>query len=276
MLGIMTTLLFALALFFYVGASGTLVASFAGGRRVAPMAGRVLTAGAVVLHGAALISFAARYGELPLVGLAPSLATLAFLIALFLTASSLVTDSRPVGLVLVPLIAVLLAIALALGIAPAGQPLAFRGVWFALHVVLAFIGYAGLSISFAASLLWLLQFRELKDKRLGRVFRFFPALPVLDRLGRGGVSVGFPALTLALLLGWAFTVRFQGTLAASDPQVIWGMITWFVFAALLTVRTLGGANAERRAAQASIAGFAVVVLSYLVLRLFVTGGGVFL
>jgi HemX protein len=272
----MATILFALALVLYLGASGTLVASFAGGRGVAPRAGMAMTSGAVALHGAGLVAFALQHAELPLVGLAPSLSTLAFLIAVFLFITSLTTDSRPVGLVLVPIIAVLLAIALALGIAPTGQPLAFRGVWFSLHVLLAFIGYAGLAVAFAAGLLWLLQFRELKGKRLGRVFRFFPALPVLDSMGRRGLSIGFPALTLALLLGWAFTVRFHRTFAVADPQVIWGMITWLVFAALLAVRASGGANTERRAAQASVIGFVVVVVSFIVLRVFITGGGVFL
>jgi HemX protein len=272
----MATILFALALVLYLGASGTLVASFAGGRGVAPRAGMFMTAGAVALHGAGLVAYTLQFAELPLVGLAPSLTTLAFLIAVVLFTTSVTTDSRPVGLVLVPLISVLLAIALAMGIAPADQLLAFRGVWFSLHVILAFIGYAGLTLAFAAGLLWLLQFRELKDKRLGRVFRFFPALPVLDTLGRRALSVGFPSLTLALMLGWAFTIRFHRTFAVNDPQVIWGMITWLVFAALLGVRARGGADTERRAAQASVVGFVVVVISFVLLRVFITGGEVFL
>jgi HemX protein len=270
------TILFALALVLYLGASGMLVASFAGGRGVAPRAGIAVTVGAVALHGAGLLSFVLHHGELPLVGLAPSLSTLAFLIAVLLFTTSLTTDSRPVGLILVPLISLLLAIALGLGIAPTGQPLAFRGVWFSLHVLLAFIGYAGLAVAFAAGLLWLLQFRELKGKRLGRVFRFFPALPVLDSMGRRALSIGFPCLTLALLLGWAFTVRFHRTFAVADPQVIWGILTWLVFAALLGVRANGGANTERRAAQASVAGFVVVVIAFVLLRVFLTGGRVFL
>jgi HemX protein len=272
----MATILFAVALVLYLGASGTLAASFAGGRGVAPRAGVAMTGGAVALHGAGLVAFTIQHAELPLVGLAPSLCTLAFLIAVFLSTSTLASESRPVGLVLVPIIAVLLAIALALGIAPAGPTLAFRGAWFSLHVLLAFIGYAGLALAFAAGLLYLLQFRELKGKRLGRVFRFFPALPTLDTLGRRGLSIGFPALTLALLLGWAWTVRFHRTFAIGDPQVIWGVITWFVFAALLAVRASRSPDAGRRAALASVVGFVVVVVSYMVLRVFVTGGTVFL
>jgi HemX protein len=272
----MVTIFIAVALVLYLGASGTLAASFAGGRRVAPRAGMLLTTGAVILHGAGLLAFAARYAELPLVGLAPSLATLAFLIALFLLSAMAANESRPIGLVLVPLIAVLLAISLVLGIQPTGQAVAFRGLWFSLHVLLAFIGYAGLATAFAAGLLYLLQFRELKGKRLGRVFRFFPSLPALDTIGRRGLLIGFPALTLALLLGWAWAARFQPDFAPRHPQVIWGVLTWFTFAGVMGVRLVRGPHSQRLTALASVLGFVFVVLSYLVLRILLTGGGEFL
>jgi HemX protein len=272
----MVTILFALALVLYLGASGTLAASFAGGRGTAPRTGVALTGAGMLLHGIALVLFTARYAELPLVGLAPSLCTLAFLIAVFLFATTVTRESRPVGIVLVPLICVLLGIALVLGIAPTGQPLAFRGVWFSLHVISAFIGYAGLALAFAAGLLYLLQFRELKGKRLGRVFRFFPSLPALDSLGRRGVIIGFPALTIALLLGWAWTVRFHDTFAVTDPQVIWGVLSWLTLAAILAARLVRAPNAERRAALVSVAGFVFVVAAFVVLRVFMTGERVFL
>jgi ABC-type transport system involved in cytochrome c biogenesis permease subunit len=272
----MVTLLFASALLLYLAASGTLAASFAGGGEAAPRTGTAMAAGGVLLHGIGLAAFTAHYAELPLVGLAPSLCTLAFLIALFLVATTVTRESRTVGLVLVPFIAVLLAIALLLGVAPGGQPIEFRGVWFSFHVVLAFLGYAGLTISCAAGLLYLLQFRELKGKRLGRVFRFFPSLPTLDRLGRRGLAIGFPALTLALIIAWAWTVRFQRTFAAADPQVIWGVLTWLTFAVVLLARGRGGADSERRGARASVIGFVVVVVAYVVLRASMAVGGVFL
>src|SRR3990172_6924175 len=99
------TLLFTSALLLYLAASGTLVASFAGGRDRPPRTGTALTTGAFVLHALSLTPYTINYHELPLVGLAPSLSTLAFLIALFLIATTLASESRPVGIVLVPLIA---------------------------------------------------------------------------------------------------------------------------------------------------------------------------
>jgi HemX protein len=271
-----TTTLLAVALVLYLGASGTLVASFAGGRGMAPRAGKGLTAGAVALHGLSLLAFTWQYAELPLVGLAPSLTTLAFLIALILFFMSLTDESRSLGIVLVPVISLLLAVALAMGIDPAGEPGAFRGAWFYLHVVLAFVGYAGLTIAFAAGLLYLLQFRELKGKRLGRVFRFFPSLPVLDSLNRRALGYAFPALTVALILAWAWTARFQPTFGAGEPQVIWGVFTWLVLGALLVLRATRTPDVPRRAAFGSVVGFTLVVAAYLVLRFFLAATGVFL
>lgn len=271
----MITILHALALALYGGAAAVLVGSLAEGRRLAPWSGVALLAGGAAVHASALILYVTRYAELPLVGLAPSLSTLALLMAVFLLAVQQFREARPLGLVLIPLIGLLVAVSLFLGLRPAGEPLAFRGPWFALHVVLGFIGYAGLAVAFAAGLLYLIQFRELKAKRFGRIFRFFPALETLDRISRQALRIGFPALTLTLVLGWAWTVRFQHSFAIANPQVIWGVLSWFVFVAALAAGARG-AGRERRAALASVVGFVVVVVAYLALKVALAQGRLFL
>lgn len=229
---------------------------------------------AVVVHAGAAARYVVAFGELPLVGLAPSLSSLALVVALFLGGTLAFTEGEKVGLFLIPLIVVLQGVAVALGIEPAGEPLRFRGAWFALHVGLAFAGYAGLAVAFAAGLMYLIQFHELKTKRLGRVFRFFPPLETLDRIGRVGVRAGLPALTAALVLGWAWTVRFEGSFEIRDPKVLWGIFTWAVLLAALVARR-GGGRASRRGALFSTVGFVAVVLSYVVLRATVVAGGTF-
>jgi HemX protein len=271
----MVLLLHTLALMTYLTAGGMAAASFVGGRLAVPRSSGGVLAGAVVVHALALFVFALQFEELPLVGLAPTLSTLAFLMAVFLIALMAVRDAQPLSLVGVPLIAALLGAALVIGIAPSGEILAFRGIWFAVHVVLAFVGYAGFAMAFAAGLLFLLQFRELKSKRFGRIFNFMPPLTTLDRLGRAAAGIGFAALGSALLIGWAWTVRFRHTLALGDPKVLWGVLTWVLLGIVLLFhgRRLGS---ERRGAQASVVGFAVVVLFYVAVRFWFVGGKVFL
>ena len=271
----MTTLFHVLTLGLYLVAGAMYTAALATGRTAVQKPGAAVIATAVIMHTIALIAFTKTYHELPLVGLAPSLSSFAFLIGACLLAAALISESRPLGLVLVPIISVILIAVIALGIVPAGEKLEFGGIWFAAHVVLAFIGISGLAVAFAASLLYLLQFRELKDKRFGRLFRFVPSLEMLDTVAHRALLLGFASLTLGLVLGWAWTVEFKNSFEMSNPKVLWAMLTWIVFAAALAART-GGAGAERRDARVNIGAFVVVVLAYRVIRIEATRSGVFL
>jgi HemX protein len=240
-------------------------------RRLTRLGSAALAAG-LVLHSWALYDFVSQWGELPLVGLGPSLSTLAYLIGVGTLIASTLGHVLTVGLVLIPLVAVLVGVSVAVGVTPAGEAMAFQSIWFVQHVVYAFIGYVGLSVAFGAGLMYLLQFRELKSKHFGAIFRFFPPLDTLDRLGRLGLMVGFPFLTLALLVGWAWIARFQGVAAPESPKLIWVIVSWFVFIGALLART-GTGRRGHRGAVASVVGFVVVVLVYLLLRVQSTQSG---
>lgn len=263
------------ALLLYGAAAVLMAVSFArNDRRLPAIASGVLALG-LVLHAWALSHFAAEWGELPLVGLGPSLSTLAFLVATGTLIASTLGHARTVGLVLIPVVVLLVGVAVGVGIAPTGEAGAFQSVWLVLHVVFAFAGYAGLTVAFAAGLMYLLQFRELKSKHFGAIFRFFPPLETLDRLGRLGLIVGFPFLTMALLVAWAWTTRFQQVAAPGIDKLAWVIVSWFVFAVALAAR-LGGGRPSHRGALATVVGFVVVVVVYLVLRVQSTHGGAFL
>jgi len=271
----MIGILHAIALGFYVLAGTLVVSSLASGQREVSRPSLLAIGAAVLLHAAALTAYTVTYGELPLVGLAASVSSLAFLIGAGLLFAVLLRQTRPLAVVLVPLIGLLLLVALILGVRPSGHELEFRGAWFALHVLTAFIAYAGLAIAFAAGLLYLLQFRALKMKNFGRAFRFLPPLETLDAVERRALVLGLSALSFALVLAWAWTVRFRGSLALRNPEVIWGVVTWVVFVSALLARR-GGAGSDRRGAAATVAGFTIVVVAYVVLRTLSVGGHMFL
>ena len=243
-------------------------------RRLLLIASSSLAIG-LAMHAWALSNWVTVWGQLPLVGLGPSLSTLAFLVGIGTLVASTLGHARTVGLVLIPWVAALVGVAAAVGVRPTGEERIYQSVWFVLHVVFAFVGYAGLTVAFAAGLMYLLQFRELKSKHFGAIFRFFPPLETLDRLGRVGLIAGFPFLTLALLVGWAWSTRFQGVTAPENPKLAWVIVSWFVFVGALAAR-LGGGRRGQRGALASVLGFVVVVVVYLVLRVQSTHGGAFL
>ncbi|HEX2191331.1 MAG TPA: cytochrome c biogenesis protein CcsA [Longimicrobiaceae bacterium] len=229
----------------------------------------------VLAHLLGLVAFRTLRGELPLVGLGPSLSVLGLLVGLGSLAVATLGRTGPLGLVLVPVAAVLVGVSSAVGVVPSGPEMRFQGPWFVLHVTLALVGYAGLTVAFACGLMYLLQFRELKNKNFGAIFRFFPPLDTLDRMGKWALIVGFPFLTLALAVGWAWTERFGQPLAPGNPKVVWGVLSWVLILAALLARA-GGGRRGVRAAAASVVAFAVVVVAYIVLRVGEPQGGGFL
>jgi ABC-type uncharacterized transport system permease subunit len=130
-------------------------------------------------------------------------------------------------------------------------------------------------VAFAAGVLYLIQHHELKEKRLGRFFVFTPPLATLEKVGRIGLWVGFVAMTLALVVGWAWTVQNPGAIQLSDPKVALGVFAWVVFLAILLFRGAKGSS-EYRGALAAVVGFALVIGVYLALRLASGGSGLFL
>ncbi|TVP78306.1 MAG: hypothetical protein EA352_02235 [Gemmatimonadales bacterium] len=265
-----------LALLLYLGALGFWVRFLmSGARDEGPTLASLLAGLAVVTHAVALGDFWLQFGELPLVGPGAALSSLAFVGGLALLATLPLRDASRVGIALLPFSIVCLGVALVLGIQPSPLSIDFQGTGFVLHVTLAFFGYQGLALAFASGILYLIQHHELKSRRLGKVANFIPPLSTLDALGRVGLWVGFGTLSLALAFGWAWNVQNRGSLAFDDPKVLWAVLSWFIFVGIIGARRRRGRR-EYRGAVASVVGFALVIGSYLVLRLTAGGDGLFL
>lgn len=259
-----------LPLALYLWAAGLLVVSFLRGGHPAPTGSTVLLAIGWGLHLAALVAYGAVYRAWPLAGLGPALYTLAALLAGGALVAATWGHAGTVGLVLLPVVLGLTAAAIAAGVRPAAVVLPSGRLGVALHVGTALLGYVGLTVAFAAELMYLLQWRQLRGKRFGSVFRFFPALDTLDRIAGVALWAGFFALSVALVLGWLATLTPGGN--ASRAEVWWGLLTWGVFVAALVARRHRRVRGQR-AAWVSVVGFGVVVLTYLLLRATSLRGG---
>ena len=242
------------------------------GRPIGAMAVAVV---GVVVHGIALGAYLVQHGELPLVGVGPAFSSMAFVGGLLFIAVLPFRDLARVGIVILPVILLLQSVGVGAGVEPVAESPVFDGAGFILHVLFAFLGYQALVLAFASGLLYLIQFHLLKRKRLGRAFHFIPSLEVLDRLGRVAVWLGFGALSLSLLTGWTWTVPFRGSLEMGDPKVIWAMVSWGVLATVLLVRR-AGERPGHRGALAAVVGFLAVASLYVVLRVTIGAGGLFL
>lgn len=141
-----------------------------------------------------------------------------------------------------------------------------------LHVLASLAGFAMFLLAGGAAVLYLVQERRLKSKRLPE--GGLPALDALDRAVHRFLVAGFPLLTLAVATGTVWAKTFE---VGSPQEIVRNALsyaTWLVFAAVLGLRIVGGWRG-RRSAYGTVAGFACVVLVlalYVARPLFARGG----
>jgi cytochrome c-type biogenesis protein CcsB len=145
-----------------------------------------------------------------------------------------------------------------------------QNLWLMVHILFIFAGNGAFAIASLAGVMYLLQERQIKSKRLGRLYHRLPALEVLDALNYKGLILGFPLLTLGLLSGSIFAQYTLGTFWRWDPKEVWSLITWLLYAALLHGRLASGWRG-RRSALISIIGFLILIFSFLGVNFLVKG-----
>ncbi|GBD32895.1 hypothetical protein HRbin33_01871 [bacterium HR33] len=234
-----------------------------------------LFAAAVAVHFLALLSYTVSFGELPFRALAAQLSSLGFFVGFLSLAIQWLTRERAIALISAPLVILLLAGALTLGFGAAPAARSEGGPWFVLHGGASLLGLALMAVAFAASALYLLQHRELKARRFGAIFQSLPPLEQLDRLNHLALLLGFPTLTLGIVLGAAYLglrrAEGEGMLVGAG-HLGWGLASWFMLGVLVLARAarrLGG----RQAAVGSIVLFGVIGLGYFLLMLWDTLSG---
>jgi ABC-type uncharacterized transport system permease subunit len=162
---------------------------------------------------------------------------------------------RLLGLVVMPLAALLLAISYAAGGVAADGTTGYSTLFLVLHVGLLLAGFAGLTLAAALAVLYLWQERALKH-RSSTLLRFrAPSLVTLEALTARTVAYSLPVVTLGMAAGFA-RLRHGSQL---DPLIVLTVITWAVYGAFLVLRYSAGWRG-RRAAYLTVAGFALVVV----------------
>jgi cytochrome c-type biogenesis protein CcsB len=170
---------------------------------------------------------------------------------------------RTIGLLTLPIAAGFLLYALSIGasanpLVPALQnpPLLIT------HIAVAVIAYGAFAISFAAAILYLIQPEE------GR-----PGLPkpaLLDDMGYRAVIIGFPLLTLTVVLGALWADQAWGSYWSWDPKETASLLTWLIYGAYLHARVARG-WVGRGAAWLLIAGFSSVLFTFIGINVFGSG-----
>jgi ABC-type transport system involved in cytochrome c biogenesis permease subunit len=237
-----------------------------------PWLGRLgsgLLAGGILLQYFDLLERSRGIHTVPYNDLYGSMSLFAWLLGITYLGLEIFHRQRSVGAFVTLLLVVWIAFLELLAPMEAPAPPAARGALFAFHVTLNTWAYAAFALSFVLSLIYLVQDRLLRSRRLGSPFWRLPALDVLDRMARSSVYVGLGALSLGVVMGLIWEHRLSGGYAWGDPKVIVTLAILFVYVAYLRLSR----SARWRGARASLLcaiNFVIVLFSYTIVNLYFT------
>jgi len=138
----------------------------------------------------------------------------------------------------------------------------YRSMWLTVHVGTIFMGNGMFAVTFAAAIMYLIQERQIKKKRLGSIYNRLPSLETLDSINYYALMYGFPLLTVGMITGSIYAQYALGSYWRWDPKEVWSLITWLFYAALLHERLAVGWRG-RKAAIMSIICFLVLIFTFI-------------
>jgi ABC-type uncharacterized transport system permease subunit len=175
--------------------------------------------------------------------------------------------AQAIGVFMMPLISVLSCAALVIQTGPNDAPAAFSATWlFPVHTTLLIFAYAAFFVVFIASVMYLLQERELKLKTFSAIFYRLPSLATVNELATSAAALGLTLLTLGIASGMLWSSTRDGRVWHNDPKEIFAVLTWLLYLFLIIYRSTAGWRG-RRAAWIGVAGFGLVLCTFFGARL---------
>ncbi len=130
------------------------------------------------------------------------------------------------------------------------------------HMISSLLSYLAFLVAFVSGLLFLIQERQLKHKRMGFWFHRLPSLDALDRMNFAAIGIGFGLLSLGAAFGLCEVRILLGRWWVGDPKQTLTAVLWLSYLMLWFMRlrsTLRG----RRVALLSVLGFTLVLFTLL-------------
>lgn len=161
---------------------------------------------------------------------------------------------RTIGLIALPIVGALLLYATTIpATAEPLVPALQNNLLLTLHVAVAIVAYGCFAVAFGAAVLYLIQ------PEAGR--RGLPRPELLDEISYRAVVIGFPFLTLVIVLGAIWADVAWGTYWNWDPKETASLVTWLIYGAYLHARVVRGWHGRRSAALLVI-GFVATLFTY--------------
>jgi len=158
------------------------------------------------------------------------------------------------GIIVLPLALALLLYATTVPSAAAPLvPALQNSLLLTVHVAVAVIAYGAFAVAFAAAVLYLVQ--------LGGERWPLPKPDLLDNLSYRAMLIGFPFLTLTIVLGALWADIAWGRYWSWDPKESASLVTWLICGAYLHARAARGWRGKRAALLLMIV-FAATLFTY--------------
>lgn len=139
-------------------------------------------------------------------------------------------------------------------VAPSGLvPALQQSALLSAHVASAVVAYGTLTIGFGAAVLYLIQSR--------RNSKWLPDLTTLDTISYHSVLIGFPFLTVLIILGALWADIAWGKYWSWDPKETASLVTWLIYAGYMHARVLRGWRGNR-AALLLVIGFLAIAFTF--------------
>ena len=130
---------------------------------------------------------------------------------------------------------------------------ALRSPWLQLHVLTAAVSYGAFAVAAGLGLARLGR-RDASEPR--------PSNEALERAMQRVVALGFPWLTLSILMGAIWAQNAWGRYWGWDPKETWALITWLWYLLILHLRPLRRWRG-RRMAGLVLVGLGVVMFTFI-------------
>jgi ABC-type uncharacterized transport system permease subunit len=131
-----------------------------------------------------------------------------------------------------------------------------RSGWIFFHIVMLLAAYAALFFSLMGNVLYLIQERSLKSKKMGGPMRWLPPLATMDQMAYRALLIGFPCMTAGLLAGSMIALEKYGTSYFDDPKVLLSYVLWGCYVCMIFIRRNVGIRGRR---AVYLSAFVVVV-----------------
>ncbi|MFI7587984.1 c-type cytochrome biogenesis protein CcsB [Spongisporangium articulatum] len=153
---------------------------------------------------------------------------------------------------------------------------ALQSYWLIIHVSIAFIASALLTLGFSVTIIQLVQDRREQQRAAGKTLKggnFMNKLPPSAELEHTAYrlhAIAFPLWTFTLMAGAIWAEKAWGRYWNWDPKEVWTFVIWVVYAGYLHARATRGWDG-RRAAYFALVGYACVLVNFLVVNIFFSG-----